>query len=109
MLAQFRLEQTGDQIQIRDSDGSVYVGQLQSAVVSNGQTRRSDSRVAGEAGAATFSEASGARPASSIESVGGISEASPTLAVPAGLPFSVRGTNRTLNQLVVFNLSVALY
>jgi hypothetical protein len=91
LLSSFRVEQDGDQLRvIDDSDGSVYSGSLTNAA----------------APTQSASLASGSAPNAAATNV--VLDRLQT--IPAPVPnytFSVRGTNLTLNQLVVMTGSVA--
>ena len=94
LLQSFQVEQIGRQLRVVDADGSVYDGAIETAPV-------------GEA-----SNGAAANPAASDLKRKLLSEVSPTPGAPGTTPsgwgatrnlfFSVSGTNRTLNQMVVF-------
>lgn len=93
LLEDFELQRTGDQIRIIDSDGSVYEGAI--------AAHRAELETRGEKAeleAAKRSARLNVRTAGEPSSVAGTSP-------PAETPISFRatGTNRTLNELVVFD------
>ncbi len=102
MLNAFRLEQTGDQIRVIDSDGSIYAGSLETTpvpaqsteallVAGNRKAQEADQESKHLAEGAALAVQPGAAPA--------------VVTPPAGQNyfFRVSGTNRTLQQLVVFS------
>ncbi len=93
VLANFQVEQSGNQLRVIDGDGSTYVGDLNTPVamaVANDELRKKTS--------GSIAAGSGAKPAALPSSS----------ATPRDLPgaqdfgYRVAGTNRTLNQPVVF-------
>jgi hypothetical protein len=93
VLASFQLEQTGSQLRIVDGDGSVYRGYVQAADAN--QRERS-----AKAGAPAFAGAAKA-PAEAPKQTTVFSLDSDRLA-SLSYSFRVAGTNRSLNQQVVF-------
>ena len=93
VLASFQLEQTGSQLRIVDGDGSVYSGYVQPA----GSGKRERSAKAGAPAVAGAARAPAVafkqETASSLDS---------DLLPSQGYSFRVAGTNRSLNQKVVF-------
>jgi len=84
VLNSFRVEQTGSQLRVIDSDGSVYSGSLQTSADVSGQLF-------------AYDQNSAAR--QTLQKTNGANEpAQPA----AGFFFRVTGTNLTLNQPVVF-------
>jgi hypothetical protein len=87
VLANFQVEQTGDRVRIVDADGSVYEGNLAAM-----QTEREkDAMERKGSGLQKSSKEAGAKESAFGELVNGQS-----------YRFRVAGTNRTVNQLVVF-------
>lgn len=93
VLASFQFEQTGSQLRIVDGDGSVYSGYVQPA--GSGRRERSAKAGAPAVAGAARAPAMAFKPktASSLDS---------DLLPPQGYSFRVAGTNRSLNQKVVF-------
>lgn len=87
VLANFQVEQTGDLLRVIDSDGSSYLGGINAASVSSVGGSKSQLRFKGEEKLAE--PAAAAAPASKQQSAQIES-------------YRVEGTNRTLNQKVVF-------
>ena len=93
VLASFQLEQTGSQLRIVDGDGSVYSGYVQPADAAR-RARSAKAAAPAVAGAARApAEALNQRPASSLDLDRLASQT---------YSFRVAGTNRSLNQQVVF-------
>jgi len=93
VLASFQLEQTGSQLRIVDGDGSVYSGYVQPA--GSGRRERSAKTGAPAVAGAARAPAMAFKPktASSLDS---------DLLPSQSYSFRVAGTNRSLNQKVVF-------
>jgi len=103
VLISFQAEQSGQQLRVVDSDGSVYTGSLELVGSFPPATDREESRAHGnrQEPAARVRSLSGALPA------GGPPAPDRVLPPVSGYFFRVTGTNRTLNAKVVFvgNLS----
>jgi hypothetical protein len=84
VLSSFRVEQTGNQLRVIDSDGSVYSGSLQTPADVSGQLF-------------AYDEISAAR--QTLQKTDGTNAPAQST---AGFFFRVTGTNLTLNQPVVF-------
>jgi hypothetical protein len=93
VLASFQLEQTGSQLRIVDDDGSVYSGYVQPAG-GGGRERSAQAGAPAVAGAARA-------PAVALKQVTASNLDSDQLASQS-YSFRVAGTNRSLNQKVVF-------
>ena len=93
VLASFQLEQTGSQLRIVDGDGSVYSGYVQPPGI--GRRERS-----AKVGVPAFAEAARA-PVEALKKTTASSLDSDRLASQT-YSFRVAGTNRSLNQQVVF-------
>ena len=97
MLASFQVQQAGPELRIVDGDGSVYTGYLQLAAAA----RRARSFKA---------EATAVAPASRAPGQALEQNAAPSLGAgqlaPQNYFFRVAGTNRSLNQKVVFTGSL---
>jgi hypothetical protein len=93
VLASFQLEQTGSQLRILDGDGSVYSGYVQPSGI--GRRERS-----AKAGAPAFAGAAKV-PAEMLKQATASSLDSDRLS-SLSYSFRVAGTNRSLNQQVVF-------
>ena len=98
VLNSFQVEQNGRQLRVVDADGSVYDGAIE-APVSGEATRRSVSLQMSAADLKKNAEEklAGGAAASNLAAVPGVDRL-----VPQNILFRVAGTNRTLNQLVVF-------
>lgn len=98
ILSSFRLEETGDQLRIIDSDGSVYSGAME-----NSTTRaRRISLAAGNSPAAVSRDAAGAPGvAPAFRSSVASNEARSGVAVTSPVYFRLTGTNLTLGKYVV--------
>ena len=94
VLADFRVEQTGNQLRVIDNDNSIYTGDIEMAA-----DNKSSGDVTGQTAPPKMESAIAARqiaatPASNAQAAQNFS-------------FRVAGTNRTLNQEVVFTGNVA--
>lgn len=101
VLASFQLEQNGRQLRIVDADGSVYEGEIGLAAASVQGAKEAE-----EQSILAFKKST---PTQNSINLG---QANPVAGVVGGdqdSPFRVTGTNRTLNQLVIFtgNLGMA--
>jgi hypothetical protein len=115
VLGNFTVAQNGNELTVVDEDGSVYNGtaELAPPVIVSGRTVSSDAGLAGARPATRLAakdevsrrSATKAVPAESNTLTVGM-EASPAQAIAAGEPvnwqFKVEGTNRSLQQRVVF-------
>ncbi len=99
-LSSFELEQRGDQIRIYDADGSVYVGQLSSAV---DNTSRFGNLSTVNEKAKSGLEVSPASEARSFRRGLKSDDGEPGR---QKISFQARGTNRSLDELVVINGSL---
>jgi hypothetical protein len=112
VLTDFRLETKGSQVRITDADGSVYVGSWLATSGAAGTPARAGSALSQDLAylpaAETLAEA---RPGAATRAAPAIAQSSPPATTAAvsestsaayGIPLTVRGTNRTLNQLVSF-------
>src|SRR5690348_5135211 len=88
ILSSFRLEQSGQQLRIIDSDQSVYAGPIQNGLLPE-SARRDESSLAGAAATATSTAVPADSPANRQAA--------------AQYIFHVVGTNRTINQKVSFS------
>jgi hypothetical protein len=99
VLQTFRIEQTGRQIRLLDADGSVYDGAIEQA-----PTEEAANRSGRRLSAAELMKDAGPKLAKSVSAV--------TAGAPAtaqNVFFRVAGTNRTLNQFVVFQGNLLAY
>jgi len=96
VLAAFQVEQRGQEVRVVDSDGSVYLGYLQPA---DAETRK------------RALEVESARPSRALNAAGEKLRTPAASRPPANLEtnyvFRVAGTNRTLNQNVVFTATLS--
>jgi hypothetical protein len=97
VLNSFELEQTGSQIRIVDADGSVYEGRIAPAEAPKdlAENRRAVSA------SPSLTQAPAAQPAAAANA--GLGQSSDNDASAASYNFRAVGTNRTLNQRVVFS------
>ena len=110
LLSSFRVEQTGELMRVvDDGDGSVYTGTLSNVVA----IAPAVTVALREGGAASNSPATPTTPASTADQTTGVIGAALTAANgstnAAAIPnysFTVSGTNRTLNQLIVMTGTV---
>lgn len=111
VLENFRLERAGDVVEIIDHDGSTYSGRIQPSpaaivVLADGTVSRDKQEAAPES-----QTVNGAAPGSGAPLQMRYRQAATALAVTsevsqASFSFQVTGTNRTLNQQVVFDGAV---
>ncbi len=111
VLENFRLERAGDDIEIIDHDGSTYSGRIQSSpaaivVLADGTASRDKREAAPES-----QTVNGAAPSPRAPLQMRYRQAATALAVTSevsqdSFSFQVTGTNRTLNQQVVFDGAV---
>ena len=97
VLNSFELEQTGSQIRIVDADGSVYEGRIAPAEAPKdlAENRRAVSA------SGVLTQAPAVQPAAAANA--GLGQSSDNDASAASYNFRAVGTNRTLNQRVVFS------
>jgi hypothetical protein len=99
ILSYFRIEQSGTELHVIDSDNSVYAGQLQDAPSSTSfvsaveETRVTTSALRARA---AKQQSESAKPSSALKDT-------PQQAAAPGYAFQVAGTNRTTKQRVVFS------
>src|SRR5262249_41880116 len=96
VLSYFRIEQSGPELRVIDSDGSVYSGQLQAAV-----TLPSSSLSEAEQFATGSRAFRGEKQQATAKSVA--AKRSQDNNATMGFAFQVTGTNRSSNQRVVFS------
>jgi type II secretory pathway pseudopilin PulG len=98
VLAHFQLQQNGDAIRIVDQDGSVYTGSLVPAAVASQSARLQPEGI-------PSAQSAGLRPGAS----GGGGAANVSLQPEVkNVLFRVAGTNRTLDQTIVFDGSLIM-
>jgi hypothetical protein len=99
ILSYFRIEQSGAELRVIDSDNSVYAGQLEGVPASSSlasAVEQAPLTSRAFQARAVKQQSEGAKPSSALKDL-------PQQAAVPGYAFQVAGTNRTTNQRVVFS------